>query len=97
MTNTSQIERVHEHDHAELNVMNHDLVKDHIDDLLREGAAMRAERSEAERRHEAQEHAAGAAAAGPAVRVRLGHWLVGVGWAGAGRSAESHESAGPAA
>jgi hypothetical protein len=93
MTNTSQTNRFQEQTHGEMNVMNHDLVRDHIDDLLREGAAMRAERSEAEHRHETQLHAATRAAAPSAIRVRLGRWLVGIGWAVAGSTTESHGTA----
>ena len=93
MTNTSQIDKYQEHTLGEMNVMNHDLVSDHIDGLLREGAAMRAERTEAERRRETEAHTPLTAASSPAIRVRLGRWLVGVGWAVAGSTTEAHGSA----
>ena len=86
-------------------IHNHELVREHIDDLLREGAVLRAERLEAE--HRASMGRAAALRATPALghvirpaRMRFGHWLVSVGWAVAGSPAESRGTtgqAGPAA
>lgn len=77
-------------------IHNHELVREHIDDLLREGAMLRAERVEAEYRSTIALAAAGSsspARVGAGVlrpaRVRLGRWLVAVGWAVAGSPAES--------
>jgi hypothetical protein len=97
MTNTRQIGTSQGRDFGETNVMNHDLVMDHIDTLMREGDALRAERREAE-------HRAAAVGSGDTrrpgrirpARVRLGRWLVGVGWAVAGSSGDSQETAGHA-
>ena len=77
-------------------IHNHELVREHIDDLLREGAMLRAERVEAEHRASITSATAGrpsptrvrARVLRPA-RVRLGRWLVAVGWAVAGSPAES--------
>ena len=88
-------------------IHNHELVREHIDDLLREGATLRAERVEAEYRSSG----AGAITGGPTtalagagglrlVRVRLGRWLIAVGWAVAGSPADARgagERARPAA
>jgi hypothetical protein len=107
MANTGQITRTPGWDVEERVMHNHELVREHIDDLLREGAILRAERVEAEYRSSG----AGAITGGPSptqvrtrflrlARVRLGRWLVGVGWAVAGSSAESRgagERARPAA
>jgi len=77
-------------------IHNHELVREHIDDLLREGAMLRAERVEAE--HRSSIASAGAGSSSPAqvgarvlrpARVRLGRWLVAVGWAVAGSPADS--------
>ena len=85
MTNTRQTDRYQSGNTGETSVMNHDLVRDHIDDLLREGAALRAERNEAHRSHrEPRVETHGHEGPGTPVRVRLGRWLVGVGWAVAG-------------
>jgi hypothetical protein len=78
-------------------IHNHELVREHIDDLLREGAVLRAERVEAERRSSMVRAVAGRprptrAGAGvlrPA-RLRIGRWLVAVGWAVAGCAGDSH-------
>ena len=88
-------------------IHNHELVREHIDDLLREGAILRAERVEAEHRSSIASATAGrsspnqvgAGVLRPA-RVRLGRWLVAVGWAVAGSPADSRgagEQARPAA
>jgi hypothetical protein len=68
---------------------NHELVRDHIDDLLREGDVLRGERQLAAHRS-LTEGAVPAATGGrrfgvvrPA-RIRVGRWLVGIGWAVAG-------------
>jgi hypothetical protein len=83
---------------------NHELVRDHIDDLLREGDVLRVERQLAA-------HRSLAGAAAPAAtrsrlrvvrpaRIRIGRWLVGLGWAVAGTrggaATESHASGGAA-
>jgi hypothetical protein len=96
MANTGQIARTPEWDVEESVMHNHELVREHIDDLLREGAILRAERLEAERRssiasaigHGSTPALAGARALRLA-RVRLGRWLVAFGWAVAGCHAES--------
>jgi hypothetical protein len=83
---------------------NHELVRDHVNDLLREGDALRVERQLADYR------AIAGAAAAPAsrsrfgvvrpARIRIGRWLVGIGWAvagtGAGAATEAHMSGGAA-
>jgi hypothetical protein len=88
-------------------IHNHELVREHIDDLLREGAVLRAERVEAEHRSSIASASGGSSSptqAGARVlrpaRVRLGRWLVAVGWAVAGSPADSRgagERARPAA
>ena len=107
MANTGQITRTPGWDVEERVMHNHELVREHIDDLLREGAILRAERVEAEYRssiagaiHRGPTTAlAGARVLRPA-RVRLGRWLVAVGWAVAGSPPDSRgagERARPAA
>ena len=61
-------------------------VNDHIGDLLREGSSLRAERLARENRlpHTGPAVAGGRAGDHPPARVRLGHWLIGVGTAVAG-------------
>ena len=107
MANTGQITRTPGWDVEERVMHNHELVREHIDDLLREGAILRAERVEAEYRSSG----AGAITGGPTtalagagvlrlVRVRLGRWLIAVGWAVAGSPADARgagERARPAA
>ena len=84
MTNTRQTTTDNERDLRETNLMYHDLVQDHIDGLLREGEALRAERHEADR-HAAVDRSASEPVRGRmAPRVRLGRWLVTVGSAIAG-------------
>lgn len=82
-------------------IHNHELVREHVDDLLREGAALRAERLEAE--HRAAMGRAAAARATPVLahvirpaRMRFGRWLVAIGWAVAGSPAESRGKTGQA-
>jgi hypothetical protein len=82
-------------------IHNHELVREHIDDLLREGAVLRAERLEAE--HRASMGRAAARGGTPAVahvirpaRMRFGRWLVAIGWAVAGSPAESRGTTGHA-
>jgi hypothetical protein len=107
MANTGQIARTPGWDVEERVMHNHELVREHIDDLLREGSILRAERVEAEHRSSI----ASANATGPSLtqaggrvlrpaRVRLGRWLVAVGWAVAGSPVDSRgagERARPAA
>jgi hypothetical protein len=107
MANTGQITRTPGWDVEERVMHNHELVREHIDDLLREGAILRAERVEAEYRSSG----AGAITGGPSptqvrtrllrlARVRRGRWLVAVGLAVAGSPADSRgagERARPAA
>jgi hypothetical protein len=96
MANTGQIARTPDWDVEERVMHNHELVREHIDDLLREGAILRAERVEAEHRSSIASATAdssfptqaGAGVLRPA-RVRLGRWLVAVGWAVAGSRTES--------
>lgn len=77
-------------------MMNHDLVRDHIDDLLREGESLRAERQESEHRSVTDRHDISRAGALRLARVRFGRWLVGVGWAVAGCPDESAGTVGRA-
>jgi hypothetical protein len=74
-------------------MMYQDLVSGHIDDLLREGDALRAERNEADLRHAASRSAPVRGTPFRPVRVRLGRWLVAVGWAVAGGTAEPQGTA----
>jgi hypothetical protein len=96
MTNTRQISRYRGSDLGETAMMNHDLVRDHIDDLFREGDALRAERREAEHRPVTDHLANSRAGALRPARVRFGRWLVGVGWAVAGCPDESAGTVGRA-
>jgi hypothetical protein len=96
MTNTRQISRYHGPDLGELAMMNHELVSNHIDDLLREGEVLRAERQEAELRAVADRPVAARTRVLRPARVRLGRWLVGVGWAVAGCRDESQGTVGRA-
>ena len=107
MANTGQIARTPRWDVEERVMHNHELVREHIDDLLREGAMLRAERVEAEHRSSIASATAGgesptqvrARVLRPA-RIRLGRWLVTVGWAVAGSPADARgagERARPAA
>jgi hypothetical protein len=82
-------------------IHNHELVREHIDDLLREGAVLRAERLEAAHRASIGRDAARPATPALAhvirpARVRLGRWLVAVGWAVAGSPADSRVAGEPA-
>jgi hypothetical protein len=75
-------------------------VNDHIGELLREGASLRAERLARESRlpHTGPAVAGGRAGDHPPARVRLGQWLIGVGTAVAGGTRDPHGGAtGPAA
>jgi hypothetical protein len=96
MTNTRQIGTSQGRDFGETNVMNHDLVMDHIDTLMREGDALRAERLEAEHRTAVGSGDTPQAGRIRPARVRLGRWLVDVGWAVAGSGGDSKETAGHA-
>jgi hypothetical protein len=96
MTNTRHIATSHREELGDRHMMNQDLVRDHIETLLREGDALRAERQEAEHQAVASGPVAAHGGAIRPARVRLGRWLVGVGWAVAGSSNESHETAGGA-
>ena len=105
MTNTRQIEQTQGWDVEERIMHNHELVREHIDDLLKEGAVLRAERMESDYRASIAPAVAGHRTPGLAqairpARLRFGHWLVSVGWAVAGSTAESRGTtgqAGPAA
>ena len=70
-------------------------VNDHIGDLVREGASLRAERLARESRppHTGPAVAGGRAGDHPPARVRLGHWLIGVGTAVAGTARDPHGGA----
>ena len=78
-----------------MNDMQQTLVKEHIDDLFRDGEALRAERQirGADRSFDVDV----GARVGPdgsadrrGVRVRVGHWLIGVGTAVAGPNGHSN-------
>jgi len=101
MTNTRQIERTQGWDVEERIMHNHELVREHIDDLLREGAVLRAERMESDYRASIAPAVAGHPTPGLAqairpARLRFGRWLVAVGWAVAGSAAESRGTTGQA-
>ena len=96
MTNTRQISRYRGPDLGGTAMMNHDLVRDHIDDLIREGEALRAERQESEHRAVTDRRTSSPARALRPARVRFGRWLVGVGWAVAGCPDESAGTVGRA-
>ena len=72
------------------------IVHDHISDLLREGAALRAERDRAATDRAPEDDVGRRRAHEPArpARVRLGHWLIGVGTALAGTTDRSGGAAG---
>jgi hypothetical protein len=107
MANTGQIARTPGWDVEERVMHNRELVREHVDDLLREGATLRAERVEAEHRSSIASAAVASPSltqVGPGVlrpaRIRLGRWLVAVGWAVAGSPTDSRgagERARPAA
>lgn len=98
MANTRQTTPTRGWDVEERIMHNHELVREHIDDLLREGAMLRAERMEAQHgswmgpavagRTRRTLSGAGGGALRPA-RLRLGAWLVALGWAVAGCPGES--------
>jgi hypothetical protein len=90
MTNTRQTTKSHNHELGDTSTMYQDLVSGHIDDLLREGDALRAERKEANLRHAASRSAPDHRTPFRPIRVRLGRWLVAAGWAVAGGAAEPH-------
>jgi len=99
MANTRQIEQTQGWDVEERIMHNHELVREHIDDLLREGALLRAERLESDYRASTAHAVAGHRTPGLAqairpARMRFGHWLVSVGWAVAGSPAESRGTTG---
>lgn len=96
MANTRQITTFQDRNLGEKNMMNQDLVADRIDDLLREGEALRAERFEADHRSLVGRPVPTRAGPLRPARIRLGRWLVGVGWAVAGCPDESHSPAGHA-
>ncbi len=96
MANTGQIIGSHRQELGETHVMNHNLVRDHIDSLLREGEALRAERLEAAHRSTADRTVGVRGGRFGPVRIRLGLWLVGVGSAVAGGDNDARETAGRA-
>jgi hypothetical protein len=74
--------------------LRHIIVSDHIGDLRREGDRLRAERTTD--RSTVHDHGGGslhAHADRGAARVRLGHWLIGVGTAVAGPATDRHGGA----
>src|SRR4051794_24134329 len=72
-------------DAGDLTIFQRAFVADHIADLEREAAALRAERARDHDREEHAPHARGTAVrAAPSRRVRIGLWLVAVGRAIAG-------------
>jgi hypothetical protein len=93
MANTRQTTTSHDHQLGDTSMMYQDLVRDHIDGLLREGDVLRAERNEAYLRHAASRSAPVRGISLRPVRVRFGRWLVAVGWAVAGGTAEPQASA----
>ena len=84
MAYTRQSATYHVEDLGEITTMNHHLVRDRIDELLREGEALRAERQAIDRRSLAGRPVVRRGGILQAARVRLGHWLVGLGWTVAG-------------
>ena len=91
MTNTRESDGSHGWGVEETTMHNHELVRDHIDDLLHEGDVLRAERELAAYRAltAGTNAVAGRTRFGvlrPA-RIRIGRWLVGIGWAVAGTGA----------
>jgi hypothetical protein len=89
MTNTRESDGSHGWGGEEMTMHNHELVRDHIDDLLHEGDVLRVARQLAAHRSLA-EVSVPATTGGrrfgvvrPA-RIRVGRWLVGIGWAVAG-------------
>jgi hypothetical protein len=93
MANTRQTTTTsHDHELGDASMMYQDLVRGHIDDLLREGTTLRAERSEAEHRRSVPTAGDRGSPFRP-LRVRLGRWLVAVGWAVAGCAAETQGTA----
>ena len=93
MANTRQTTTSHDHELGDTSMMYQDLVRDHIDGLMREGDALRAERSEADLRHAASHATPGGGTRFRPARVRLGRWLVAFGWAVAGGTAEPQGTA----
>ena len=96
MANARQMAHAEEWGVEDMVIHNHELVREHIDDLMREGAMLRAERVEAEHRSSIASAAAGSPSPTQVrgrllrpARVRLGRWLVAVGWAVAGSRAEA--------
>jgi hypothetical protein len=69
------------------------IIGDHMDNLLREGREHQLEHElrDARRAGEARAHASGSRSAPdhPPARVRLGHWLIGLGSAVAGTSPDA--------
>lgn len=96
MANTRQITRSHGRDLGETSMMNHDLVRDHIDDLVREGRTLRAERLEAHHRAATSPGVATRRGVVRPARLRLGRWLVAFGWVVAGCPDEAQGTAGNA-
>ena len=96
MANTRHITTSQGQNLGEMNMMNQELVTDRIEDLMREGEALRAERFEADHRSLASRPVPTRAGPLRPARIRLGRWLVGVGWAVAGCPDESHSPAGHA-
>jgi hypothetical protein len=103
MANTREIGTVHRHGEERI-MHNHELVRDHVNDLLHEGDVLRVERQLAAHRAVADGAAPAAAhtrfgVVRPA-RIRIGRWLVGIGWAvagtGAGPATEAHAGGGAA-
>jgi hypothetical protein len=99
MANVRQTVHAEEWGVEDMVIHNHELVREHIDDLLKEGAVLRAERLEAE--HHALMGRVGARPATPALadvirpaRLRFGRWLVAIGWAVAGSPAEARGTTG---
>ena len=80
---------------AEMDELQRMNVNDHISELLREGASLRAERLARESRlpHTGPAVAGGRAGDHPPARVRLGKWLIGVGTAVAGTTRDPHGDA----
>jgi hypothetical protein len=84
MTNTREIDGSHGWGVEETTMHNHELVRDHIGDLLHEGDVLRTERELAAHRSASAVAARARFGVVRPARLRIGRWLVAIGWAVAG-------------